>query len=248
MAGPRRANPAGAGAADSGGRPATRVGVLGGTFNPPHRGHVALARHAMQELGLERVWLMPARLSPGKPAEDEPRPVHPEHRLEMCRLAAAEVEGVDACALEVERDGPSYTAATLRALHAAHPGIEVTFIMGADVARTLPAWHEAGELPALARFAVALRAGGPRIIEAEEVRRALAAAPPEPEARLTGAEPFGRRIRMEFLNMPTIDVSSSLVRDRVRAGLPIKGLVEPAVASYLSEHRLYRAPTGARAS
>ena len=192
---------------------AARLGILGGSFNPPHLGHLALARHALRELDLERVLLMPAHRSPGKPAEEELNPAHPEHRLEMCRLAVAGVEGVGACALEIERDGPSYTVDTLRALHAAHPHIEITFILGADVARTLPSWRESGELPALAHFAVALRPG-------------------------MGLEPSGFPI--DFLSMPVIDVSSSLVRDRARRGLPVEELVGPAVASYIAEHGLYR--------
>ena len=94
------------------------LGILGGSFNPPHRGHVELARHALRELGLRRVLLMPARISPGKPVEEDPTiPTAREHRLEMCRLAVAGVEGVEACALEIEREGPSYTVDTLRALH-----------------------------------------------------------------------------------------------------------------------------------
>jgi nicotinate-nucleotide adenylyltransferase len=237
----RMAAQAGAGSADSGDGSVARLGVLGGTFNPPHRGHLALARHARVELGLERVLLMPARVSPGKPAEEEPNPAHPEHRLEMCRLAVAGVEGVCTCAMEIEREGPSYTVDTLRALHAAHPHIEITFILGADVARTLPSWHAHRELPALARFAVALRPG----MEPEEVRGALATLPAEPGARLPGPEPFGRDLRIGFLNMPTIDVSSSLVREHARRGLPIEDLVGAPVASYIAEHRLYRAPTGA---
>jgi nicotinate-nucleotide adenylyltransferase len=199
-----------------------RLGVLGGTFNPPHRGHLALARHARRELALERVLLMPARLSPGKPLEDEPNPAHPEHRLEMCRLAAADVEWVDVCALELERDGPSYTVDTLRALHAAHPDADLTFILGADVAATLPAWHESGELSALARFAVALRVGGPPITE------------PQP----TG-------LPLVPLHMPMIEVSSSLVRERVRRGLPVEELIGSAVASYIAAHGLYRTATAA---
>jgi nicotinate-nucleotide adenylyltransferase len=208
-----------------------RLGVLGGTFNPPHLGHLALARYARKELGLERVLLMPARLSPGKPTEDDPGPTH---RLEMCRLAAACVEGVDACALELERDGPSYTVDTLRALHAAHPDHELTFILGADVACTLPSWREPRELLALARLAVALRPG----TGSEEVRRAVASLSARP------GEPGPSR-SIAFLNMHLCDVSSSLVRDRVRRGEPLDALVEPAIASYIATHRLYRAPTGA---
>jgi nicotinate-nucleotide adenylyltransferase len=205
--------------------------VLGGTFNPPHVGHLALARHALEELGLERVLLMPARLSPGKPAEDDPGPTH---RLEMCRLAAAGVAGVGACALELQRDGPSYTVDTLRALHAAHPDHDVTFILGADVARTLPSWRESHALAALARFAVALRPGtGP-----EEVREALTALSPA----LGGPRPGepSPSLAVTFLTMPTCDVSSSLVRDCVRRGLSVEELVEPAVASYIAVHGLYR--------
>ncbi len=194
-----------------------RLGILGGTFNPPHLGHLALARHARAELELDRVLLMPARRSPGKPAEDDPGPVR---RLEMCRLAVAGVEGVEVCALEIERDGPSYTVDTLRALHAAHPDIEITFILGADAARTLSAWQESDKLPALADFAVALRPGA--------------------------AEPSGFPIM--FLSMPVDDVSSSLVRERVGRRLPVGELVGPAVAAYIAEHHLYRAPAGAGVS
>jgi nicotinate-nucleotide adenylyltransferase len=191
--------------------PGAGLGVLGGSFNPPHRGHIELARHAQEELALERVLLVPARISPGKPVEDDPGP---EHRLEMCRLAVAGVEGVEVCALEIEREGPSYTVDTLRYLHAAHPDIEITFILGADVASTLPTWHEAAELPALASFVVARRLG-------------------------TEPEPVG------MLHMPVIDISSSVVRKRVRRGLPIEELVGPVVASYIAEHGLYHAPVGA---
>ena len=199
-----------------------RLGILGGSFDPPHRGHIELARHALRELGLSRVLLMPARVSPGKPVEGDPNPAHPEHRLAMCRLAAGGVEGVEACALEIERDAPSYTVDTLRALHDEHPDIALTFILGADAASTLPDWHEAAELPALARFAVALRVGERPIIEPDRV-----------------GFPIVR------LHMPMIEVSSSLVRERVRRGLPVEELVGSAVASYIAEHGLYRAPIGA---
>jgi len=202
-----------------------RLGILGGTFNPPHLGHLALARHAREELGLGRVLLMPARLSPGKPAGEEPNSAHPAHRLEMCRLAAAGVEGVGACALELERDGPSYTVDTLRTLHAEHPDTELTFILGADVARTLPSWHESGDLSALARFAVALRVGGRPIVK---------------------AEPIG--FPVNFLSMPVCNVSSSLVRERARRGEPVEELVGPAVASYIAAHGLYRTTAGAGVS
>ncbi len=211
-----------------------RLGVLGGTFNPPHLGHLALALQAKDELGLEHVLLMPARLSPGKSVEEEPNPARPEHRLEMCRLAAAGVEGVGVCALEIERDGPSYTVDTLEALHDAHPHTELTFILGADVARTLPSWHEAFRLPRLAHFAIALRADS----GADEVRKALDRSWAA-DSRSIDLQPAGGPVGI--LNMPVCDVSSSQVRERVRRGLPVEELVGPVVASYVAAHGLYRA-------
>jgi nicotinate-nucleotide adenylyltransferase len=203
------------------GEPSRRgLGILGGSFNPPHRGHIELARCALRELELAGVLLMPARVSPGKPVGEERHPAPPEHRLEMCRLATAGVEGVAASALEIEREGPSYTVDTLKALHDRHPATALTFILGADVAATLPTWHEAAELPGLARFAVA--------------RRADVEHPPDPAG-----------FAIVHLRMPMIDVSSSLVRERVRRGLPVQELVGAPVAAYIAKHGLYGVPIGA---
>jgi nicotinate-nucleotide adenylyltransferase len=190
---------------------------LGGTFNPPHRGHLALARHAQAELGLERVLLMPAHSAPHKGEEGDPGP---ERRLEMCRLAVGGEAGLEVCALEIERGGPSYTVDTLRAIKQGDPQADLTFIVGADMARTLPAWREPRALVGLAGLAIAEREETGR----EEVLRALA--------------PLGAR--MTFLAMPMLEVSSSQVRERVKAGEPIEGLVAPAVAEYIAAHALYR--------
>jgi nicotinate-nucleotide adenylyltransferase len=219
--------------------------VLGGTFNPPHRGHLALARHAAVQLGLERVLLMPAGRSPYKSAVEDPGP---PHRLEMCRLAVAGVDRVGVCALEVERKGPSYTVDTLRALHAKHPDLEVTCILGADVACTLPSWHEAPALPRLARFAVALRAdaGASQVREALAPLlgdiRSLAQPPAEQPGGGSVSVSVHRSGSVDFLNMPVYSASSSLVRERIRARQPIDELVEPAVAAYIAAHGLYHAP------
>jgi len=201
----------------------TRLGVLGGTFNPPHRGHLALARHALRELALERVLLMPAHTAPNKAGGgDEALDPGPQRRLAMCRLACEGVPGVCACALEVERGGVSYTVDTLAALHASHPQAELTLIVGADVAGTLGSWREPRRLLELARVAVAARPGAdvPALPPAARVRR---------------------------LEMEPVEVSSSLVRRRVARGEPIEALVGQRVAAYVAEHALYRVASGARA-
>jgi nicotinate-nucleotide adenylyltransferase len=235
--------------------PPGHIGILGGTFNPPHRGHLALARHALDELGLQRLLLVPAGRSPHKPAAEDPGA---RRRLEMCRLIVADADGLAACPLEVQRAGPSYTVDTLRALRAAHPGARLTFVLGADIARTLPSWREPRELLALADLAVALRAGSAaRAVEVElaplldgprpagsALRTAVQAhAAPDalavPEALTTPDALAAPQARVHFLNMPAIDVSSSLVRERVRRRQPVTELVGPAVASYIAAHRLY---------
>jgi nicotinate-nucleotide adenylyltransferase len=202
---------------------ARSIGILGGTFNPPHRGHLALASHAQAELGLERVLLMPAHSAPHKGEEGDPGP---ERRLEMCRLAVDGEAGLEVCALEIERGGPSYTVDTLRAIKQSDPEAELTFIVGADMARTLPAWREPRALVELARLAVAEREDAGR----GDVLRAL--------------DPLGARVT--FLAMGMLDVSSSRVRERVRKGDPIEDLVAPAVAEYIAAHGLYRATVAAR--
>jgi len=208
-----------------------RLGVLGGSFNPPHLGHLAVASHALAQLGLERVLLMPSHTPPHKPSQHDPGPLQ---RLRMCRLAVEGHEGLDACALEVERGGASYTVDTLLALHARadadvdadarDPAPRLTLILGSDMARTLPAWRRPGELLELADIAVAERAGDGR----EEVLAVLGT---------LGA-------RVDFLEMPAIDISSSMVRERVAQGEPVRELVGPAVAAYIAEQRLYRHPSG----
>jgi nicotinate-nucleotide adenylyltransferase len=196
------------------------LGILGGTFNPPHLGHVAIARHALGELGLARVVLMPAGSPPHKPIAYDPGP---QRRLDMCRLLLDGVAGVSVCALELERDGPSYTVDTLRAIHASHPEAELTFIVGADIAGTLPAWREPTQLLELAELAVAARPGSDR------------------DGVLDALGPLGERASVRFLDAPLLDVSSSSVRERAAAGEPIEQLVGPGVAGYIAEHGLYGA-------
>jgi nicotinate-nucleotide adenylyltransferase len=206
---------------------ARSVGILGGTFNPPHLGHLAIARHALEELGLDRVVLMPAHTPPQKVIDGDPGP---QHRLRMSELLVDGSDRLSSCPLEVERGGPSYTVDTLNAIHASHPDAELTFILGADTASTLAAWREPAKLLQLADLAVAARSGSAR-------REVL-----DTVARLgDGARP-GRpgEAGVRFLEMPLIEISSSEARRRASRGEPIEDLVGPAVAGYIDDHRLYR--------
>jgi nicotinate-nucleotide adenylyltransferase len=211
------------------------VGIVGGTFNPPHLGHLALAHHALAELDLERVFLMPAYRAPGKPPEPDPGP---EQRLQMCRRAVDGAAGVSACALEIERGGTSYTADTLRTIHEDRPDAELTFILGADTARTMPSWREPEKVLELARIAIAARDG----TSAEEALGVLASlggaiGHDDPRKRTTTQETL-------VLEMPPVEISSSLVRGRVAEGRGVADLVGGAVAGYIAELGLYREPAG----
>jgi nicotinate-nucleotide adenylyltransferase len=193
-------------------------------FNPPHVGHLALARAAASGLGLRRVLLTPVLIPPHKPAKWDPGA---EHRLRMCRLAIDDDPRLGVCTLELERPGPSYTIDTLRSIHASDPDAELTLIVGADMASTLASWREPREILKLARLAVA---------EREDTSRSDV---------LDALTPLEADVRIEFVAMPRLDVSSSLVRRRLTAGKPIDALVGAEVADYIAEHELYgRQPAG----
>jgi nicotinate-nucleotide adenylyltransferase len=222
-------------AAEAGAR---SIGILGGTFNPPHLGHLVVADHARSALGLELVLLTPAHIPPHKPTAPDPGS---ERRLAMCRLAVEGADGVAVCAVELERGGPSYTVDTLRSIHASHPHAELTFIVGADVASTLPSWREPRELLELADLAVAARVGTDRAAVVE----AVAGLRGGPASEGTASEGAGGELPVRFLDMAEIEISSSMVRRRVAAGESIEELVGPAVAGYIAEHDLYRDDVGA---
>jgi nicotinate-nucleotide adenylyltransferase len=199
-----------------------KLGILGGTFNPPHIGHLVCAQEALDQLHLDRVVLMPANEPPHKRIAADPGA---EARQELCRLAVEGDERFAVSRLELDRAGRSYTVDTLRALHDQHPQDDLTFIVGGDMARSLPTWREPEAVLELATLAVAERAGSER----EDIRgelRALRAATPE---------------RVRFFEMPRIDVSSSLVRERVATGRPIRHLVPDAVAAAIAQNGWYRA-------
>jgi nicotinate-nucleotide adenylyltransferase len=196
-----------------------QVGILGGTFNPPHLGHLVCAQEALVQLELDRVVLMPVSAPPHKEAREDPGPTH---RLELCRLAAGGDPRLDVSALEVERGGPSYTVETVRQLRERGPEDELTWIAGGDMALGLPDWRNPDGVLELARFAIAEREDAVR----ERIERVLAG--------------MAGRDSVVFFDMPRIDVSSSMIRRRVAAGLPIRYLVPDEVAEYIGAHGLYR--------
>jgi nicotinate-nucleotide adenylyltransferase len=198
-----------------------RVGILGGTFNPPHIGHMLCAQEALWELKLDRVLLMPVHTPPHKESHEDPGV---EHRVELCRRAAQGDPRIEVSRIEADRPGRSFTVDTLRELHERTPtGDELTFIVGGDQAHGLPSWREPEALLELAELAVAEREG---------VRREDIA------GRLSGLR--GAAARVRFFDMPRVDVSSSMVRSRVAAGRPIRWLVPDGVAAYIESAGLYR--------
>jgi nicotinate-nucleotide adenylyltransferase len=175
---------------------------------------------------------------PGGPGGHGGRDPGPEHRLRMCQLVAAGVDGLSVCAIEIERGGLSYTVDTLESVHASHPDAQLTLIVGADTASTLGSWREPRRLLELADLAVAARI--PRGGAHPRWGRRQAGAPRTRVLdALSGLLPTAGAAGVRFLEMPTIEVSSSLVRQRVADGESVDELVGPAVAGYIAEHGLY---------
>lgn len=199
-----------------------RVGILGGTFNPPHVGHLIMAQEAWTQLGLDRVVLMPVHTPPHKQVDSDPGPAA---RAELCRLATGDDPRLAVSTLEVDRPGPSYTVDTLRAIHADAPEDELTFIVGGDVAAGLPGWREPRAVLELATLAVAERQGAPRQDVLERV------------AEVGGTD------RVRFFDMPRIDVSSSAIRRRLAAGRPVRYLVPDPVAAAVARDGFYAITT-----
>jgi len=196
-----------------------RVGLLGGTFNPPHLGHLVCAQEAWSQLELDRVVLVPVHAPPHKEIEFDPGVAH---RVEMCRRAVVGDERLAVSTVEADVAGPSFTVDTLRRLHDRDPEDQLTFILGADQACELLAWREPEALLELAELGVA---------EREAVRR------DDVCDRLDGLRGVPERLR--FFDMPRLDISSSLVRRHVAAGRPIRYLVRDAVADYITTAGLY---------
>jgi nicotinate-nucleotide adenylyltransferase len=195
-----------------------RLGLLGGTFNPPHIGHLVCASQAAAWLELDRVLLVPVHEPPHKGIDTDPGV---EHRVEMCRLAVAGDDRLDVSLVEAEVPGPSFTVDTLSRLHDRCPGDQLTFIVGGDMAFALPTWREPARILELAELGVAEREG----VRRNDIADRLAD---------LGTD------NVRFFDMPRIDVSSSLVRRLVAAGRSIRYLVPDGVADFVEREGLYR--------
>lgn len=195
-----------------------RLGILGGTFDPIHVGHVTIAREALGCAGLDRLLLVPARVPPHKHAAS----ADAEDRLAMCRLAAADLPAVEVSDLELRRDGPSYTVDTLEALHDSRPDTELLLILGWDAARLLPAWRRPKRVLELARLVLFRRPG--------------VAGPTDGDLTDLGIDP-ARVLLCEF---ETPEVDATEIRRRAALGESLAGLVPEPVAAYIGAHGLYR--------
>jgi nicotinate-nucleotide adenylyltransferase len=200
-----------------------RVGILGGAFNPPHVGHLVCAQEALVQLELEKVVFVPVGEAPHRALEDDPGA---DTRLELVELAIRDDERFETTRTELERDGPSYTADTLRELRDAAADDELFLILGGDQAAALPNWHKPEEVLSLATIAVAERVSWNRNAIGIKI------------GRLKGSE------RVRYLDMPLMQISSTAIRRRLATGLPIRYLVPDTVAEYIAEAEPYPTPAG----
>lgn len=190
-----------------------KVGMFGGAFDPPHLAHVALARAAIEQLQLDRLYLFPTG-----DAWHRSEPISAaEHRLAMVKAAFLDVPRVIVDDAEVRRPGPTYTVDTLEDLRRRHPGAALFLLLGEDQAARLPTWHRHADLAELATLCVAARPGGssPTHCKAGSFRR---------------------------IEMPAMNISATEIRHRLREGQGVSTLVPAEVARYIAEHQLYSRP------
>jgi nicotinate-nucleotide adenylyltransferase len=199
----------------SGGR--TPVGLMGGTFDPIHAGHLAIAEEAREALSLARILFVPAGVPPHKAAADV---TAAEHRVAMVELAIADNPAFELSRIEVDRPGPSFTVDTVEGLARDR---DITVILSAETFAELPSWHEPERLFDMARVAVVPREGYPA-----------------PDPGWLAATFPGREDRVRYLEGPRLGLSSTALRARVAAGRSIRYLVPAAIEAYIATHDLYR--------
>lgn len=196
---------------------------MGGSFNPIHCGHVALARAALESGRVERVLFLPT----GNPPHKKEGLADKFDRLRMVELAVEHEAGMAVCREEIDRDGVIYTVDTLAALKRKMPDCTLTYLIGADTLRALGAWRRVETVIERCKFLVMMREGETR----EEV------------IRLAGLW-TQRGAQIDFLDARKMDISSTQIREQIQKGLPFERFVPQAVADYIHEHGLYGAKTG----
>ena len=198
----------------------SRLGVLGGTFDPVHVGHLIIAEILAHRLKLDHVLILPAANPPHKAGHM----ITPgDLRLEMIERSIGGAPRLSASSIDLDRPGPSYSSDTLRALRSELGGdIEIYFLMGMDSLRDFPNWHAPDEIARLARLGVARRPGVD--VSPREIARQVP----------------NLRNRIEIVGVPLIDVASSDIRDRARNGRPFRFQVVPSVADFIEDRGLYR--------
>lgn len=196
------------------------IGVFGGTFDPPHLGHLILAAEALSQLGLDRLlWV----LTPDPPHKPE-QPITPLlDRLAMLRLSLADEPRFEICEVEIKRPGPHYTVETLRLLRDRYPQARLVFLMGGDSLRDLPTWREPDEILRLCEFLGVMRRPGDDVD--------LAAL----ETSLPGVS-----ARLRLVDVPLLEISSSQVRQRISEGAAFRYYLHPKVYDYVLQTGLYR--------
>ncbi|HMA00744.1 MAG: nicotinate-nucleotide adenylyltransferase [Gemmatimonas sp.] len=190
-----------------------RLGVLGGTFDPPHVGHLLAASDACEALALDKVLFVPAKIPPYKSRTVQ---ASPDQRLEMLRLTLGPDPRFEASRLELDRDGLSFTVDTLDALSKAMPGVSLFMLIGEDLATQIASWRDAARIAELATIVVLIRTM------------------PTKKSSLESTLPMTR------LTTRRIELSSTEIRERVKAGRSIHGFVTDAVAAFISAAGLYR--------
>jgi len=217
------------------------VGVLGGSFDPVHLGHLRIAAWVREALRLDQVLLL---LSPRPPHKDPTALTPPGARAEMLRLAIGDDPGLRLSTVEFDEEGPSYTIDTLRRFRTASAPADPVFIIGADSLPELPSWRLAQDLTAEFDFVVLDRPGSepldaPRLVDRRLASRVVPLTPLPPAGGTRGLPP-GVGGRIFTLRRPATPESSSQVRALAASGRSLQGLVPPAVAGYISDHGLYR--------